>query len=86
VAVEVGYGRAGDDDEIIEPSYATLEAQEGDFNGSTRFSGSVDLGIPGPFGYTVRIVPMHPLLSNRAELGLVTYPDAPAGMTNGDLR
>jgi starch phosphorylase len=86
VAVEVVYGRAGDDDEIAEPSYATLEPVEGDFNGVSRFSGSVELGLPGPFGYTVRIVPRHPLLSNRAELGLVTYPDAPAGMTNGDLR
>ena len=28
----------------------------------------------------------HPLLDSRAELGLVTYPQAPAGMTNGDLR
>ena len=30
--------------------------------------------------------PSHPLLASRAELGLVTVPDAPAGMTNGDLR
>ena len=41
---------------------------------------------PGPFGYTVRVVPRHPLLATSAEMGLVTYPDAPAGMTNGDLR
>ena len=30
--------------------------------------------------------PNHPLLASRAELGLMIYPDAPAGMTNGDLR
>ena len=41
---------------------------------------------PGPFGYTVRVVPCHPLLASTAELGLVTYPHAPEGMTNGDLR
>jgi starch phosphorylase len=86
VAVEVGYGRIGDDDEILEPSYATLDPVEGDFGGCARFSGSAELGRPGPFGYTVRIVPKHPLLSSTAELGLVTYPDAPVGMTNGDLR
>jgi starch phosphorylase len=86
VAVEVVYGRAGDDDEIIDPSYATLTAEEGDSSGSFRFSGVVELGTPGPFGYTVRIVPKHSLLATSAELGLVTYPDAPAGMTNGDLR
>jgi hypothetical protein len=34
----------------------------------------------------VRVLPDHPLLDSRAELGLVTYPQAPAGMTNGDLR
>ncbi len=86
VAVEVAFGRTGEDDEIVEPSYATLEAVDGDFGDAARFSGSVELGLTGPFGYTVRIVPRHPLLSSRAELGLVTYPDAPAGMTNGDLR
>jgi starch phosphorylase len=46
----------------------------------------VELGGPGPFGYTVRVLPRHPLLATPAELGLVAVPDAPAGMTNGDLR
>jgi starch phosphorylase len=86
VAVEVAYGRTGDDDEIGDPTYALLSRVDGDFGDSARFSGTVELGRPGPFGYTVRIVPNHPLLASRAELGLVTYPDAPAGMTNGDLR
>jgi glycogen phosphorylase len=86
VCAEVVYGRAADDDEIIDPCYATLTADEGDFGGTAHFSGSVELGRPGPFGYTVRLVPRHPLLASRAELGLITYPDAPAGMTNGDLR
>ena len=52
----------------------------------TRFSGSVELGFPGPFGYTIRVLPSHPLLASRADLGLVAYPDAPAGMSTGDLR
>jgi starch phosphorylase len=51
-----------------------------------RYSGEVPLDQPGQFGYTVRVLPNHPLLDTRAELGLVTYPQAPAGMTNGDLR
>jgi glycogen phosphorylase len=54
--------------------------------GAVRYSGEVPLDRPGPFGYTVRVLPSHPLLDSRAELGLVTYPQAPAGMTNGDLR
>jgi len=54
--------------------------------GGVRYSGEVPLNRPGPFGYTVRVLPRHALLDSRAELGLVTYPQAPAGMTNGDLR
>ena len=85
----LGRGRLrppGDDDEIIDPCYVTLQADESAPGQHARFSGAVELGRPGPFGYTVRVLPNHPLLASRAELGLVTYPDAPAGMTNGDLR
>jgi len=91
VSVEVVYGRPGEDDELIEPCYVTLAADtqsapDGPPGPLTRFSGEVELGQPGPLGYTVRVLPKHPLLVSRAELGLVTYPDAPVGMTNGDLR
>jgi starch phosphorylase len=87
VAVEVVYGRPDDADEIISPAYATLTPDPvGSAGGVVRYSGEVSLDQPGPFGYTVRVLPDHPLLDSRAELGLVTYPQAPAGMTNGDLR
>jgi starch phosphorylase len=83
VRVELVYGRLGEDDEIVDPSYVTLTADD---SAPGRFSGSVELGQPGPFGYTARILPDHPLLATRAELGLVTYPEGPAGMSTGDLR
>ena len=86
VCVEVVYGRLGDDDELVDPSYVTLTADDSAQPPHTRFSGAVELGQPGPFGYTVRVLPSHPLLASRADLGLVTYPDAPAGMSTGDLR
>ena len=86
VCVEVVYGRIGDDDELIEPAQVTLTADDSAQPPHTRFSGVVELGQPGPFGYTVRVLPSHPQLASRAELGLVTYPDAPAGMSTGDLR
>jgi len=87
VAVEVVYGRPDDADEIVSPAYATLTPEpSGAANGVVRYSGEVSLDQPGPFGYTARVLPNHPLLDSRAELGLVTYPQAPAGMTNGDLR
>jgi starch phosphorylase len=87
VAVEVVYGPAAESDEITSPSRSvlTLDGEVGT-DGVARFSGAAELGQPGPFGYTVRVLPSHSLLSGPAELGLVTLPDAPAGMVNGDLR
>ena len=89
VTVEVAYGRPDDADQILSPAYATLTAEPAQApaaGGTVRYPGQVPLDQPGPFGYTVRVLPNHPLLATRAELGLVTYPQAPAGMTNGDLR
>jgi starch phosphorylase len=86
VAVEVVCGRVGDNDEIVEPEVSPLSPSEPPADGIARYAGDARLGRPGPFGYTVRVVPRHPLLATEAEMGLVTYPDAPAGMTNGDLR
>jgi len=87
VAVQVVYGSAGDDDEIIDPAFANLALDPEASGGSAaRYMGEVELGRPGPFGYTVRVLPRHPLLAGPAEMGLVTAPVAPAGMVNGDLR
>jgi len=90
VTVEAVYGRPDEDDEIVSPGYVTLEPVASGAGicdgGQVRYSGEVALDRPGAFGYTVRVLPRHPLLASRAELGLVTYPQGPAGMTNGDLR
>jgi starch phosphorylase len=87
VAVEVVSGRVTDEEDIVEPEAHPMTpngATAGE--GTVRYAGEARLGRPGPFGYTVRVVPCHPLLASAAELGLVAYPDAPEGMTNGDLR
>jgi starch phosphorylase len=87
VTVQLVYGPAGDDDEITAPAFAGLELEGEPSGGSAaRYVGEAELGRPGPFGYTVRVLPRHPLLASPAEMGLITLPDAPAGMTNGDLR
>jgi starch phosphorylase len=115
VTVELVYGRAGEDDEIIDARHAVLSPLDtagpgdtagpaggdasgpaggdasgpagGDASGGVvRYGGSVELDRPGPFGYTVRVLPRHPMLAVPADLGLVALPDAPVGMTNGDLR
>ena len=87
VTVQLVYGPAGDEDEISAPAFADLELDPDQAGGSAvRYVGEAELGRPGPFGYTVRVLPRHPLLAIPAEMGLITLPTAPAGMTNGDLR
>ncbi|HEY3035273.1 MAG TPA: alpha-glucan family phosphorylase, partial [Streptosporangiaceae bacterium] len=87
VAVEVVCGRVDEHDEIVEPATSGMSLDEATCDpGVARYVGRAHLGRPGPFGYTVRVVPRHPLLASMAEMGLVTLPEAPAGMTNGDLR
>ena len=81
------YFPGGDDAPQAPPAHGGAARPPVPFSGGlARYSGEVPLDQPGPFGYTVRVLPNHPLLDSRAELGLVTYPQAPAGMTNGDLR
>jgi starch phosphorylase len=87
VCVEVIYGRAGGDDELIDPVHAELELETPPGSDSVAwYCGEAILGQPGPFGYTVRVLPRHPLLAAPAEMGLVALPVAPAGMVSGDLR
>jgi starch phosphorylase len=89
VCVEVVSGLANEHDELVDPSFLALSpdpatGQDGD--ATVRYSGAIELGQPGPFGYTVRVLPRHALLASRAELGLVTVPEGPSGLTGGDLR
>ncbi|HEY6276139.1 MAG TPA: alpha-glucan family phosphorylase [Streptosporangiaceae bacterium] len=86
IAVEIVCGRVNEDEQIVEP-VVTGMALAGPVDGGTaHYQGRAGLGQPGPFGYTVRVVPCHALLASSAELGLAVFPEAPAGMTNGDLR
>ena len=86
VDVQVTYGRVDDNDELVEPSGVSLTVV-GDGDGDrVRYSGEVPLDRTGAFGYNVRVLPRHPLLTCQAELGLLAAPESPLGMTNGDLR
>ena len=87
VRVEVVYGRAGDDDQISDPACAELRLESAPAPGSTAwYVGEAVLGQPGPFGYTVRVLPRHALLASPAEMGLISLPDGPSAMVSGDLR
>jgi starch phosphorylase len=84
--VEAAYGKVGPHDELIHPHYLELTAGDVEDDGRAHYSGVVPLDRTGAFGYTVRVVPHHPLAAARAELGLIAVPEEPAGMTNGTLR
>ncbi|HET6635491.1 MAG TPA: alpha-glucan family phosphorylase [Streptomyces sp.] len=45
-----------------------------DLQGRLLYEGELALDRTGPFGYTVRILPSHPLLASPVELGLVAAP------------
>ena len=75
VTVEVVYGRSRADETIEGVRFTPLEPDAADASstgGSPRlYTGTVTLDRAGAFGYTVRVVPRHPLLRSTAELGLV---------------
>ncbi|PLC10940.1 glycogen phosphorylase [Kocuria flava] len=71
VQAEIGYGRVSDSDHIHERRHACLVPAEDLGGGRHRFTGSVTIDRSGPFGYTVRLLPHHPSVADRAELGLV---------------
>ncbi|RJL25122.1 alpha-glucan family phosphorylase [Bailinhaonella thermotolerans] len=86
VAVEAVFGRVSAQDELIDPSYSALKLESAGDDARAHYSGTVPLDRTGSFGYSVRVVPAHPLMASPAELGLITLPEEPAGMTNGTLR
>ncbi|WP_173924259.1 alpha-glucan family phosphorylase [Agromyces sp. Marseille-P2726] len=78
VAVEVVYGRSRSDSTIQDVRRVLLGPAEGGASdasagaaGPKLYTGEVVLDRAGSFGYTVRVVPRHPLLTSPAELGLV---------------
>jgi starch phosphorylase len=70
VAAEVVYGRARDSDRLDDVTHQALELATGDAR-QVVFAGTVPLARAGSFGYTVRVVPSHPLLASPAEMGLI---------------
>jgi starch phosphorylase len=71
VTVEVVYGHAGEDDQLVDPRRTRLEAHDAGVGRSTTFEGVVPLDRAGTFGYTVRVVPSNPAMASPAELGLI---------------
>ena len=71
VDVQAAYGRVDESNGLHEVQSTPL-AYANDGDGLHRWEGTVPLERPGAFGYTVRVLPRHPLLATEAELGVVT--------------
>lgn len=83
VEVQVVHGRVDDADRIVESTVAPLKAGHRDEHGRRFYEGSLALDRTGPFGYTVRVMPTHPLLAGPAELGLIAAPPESEGFAEG---
>ena len=72
VEVQAAYGRVDEADQIAAPEVVLLSVAGDHGNGEWRYEGELPLRRTGPVGYTVRVLPRHPLMVSPAELGLVT--------------
>ena len=67
-------GRVDAGDTLREPAYTDMAhtgSGEGPAEGIHIFSATTPLPLSGSMGYTVRVLPRHPLLAGPAELGLL---------------
>jgi glycogen phosphorylase len=77
VDVEALHGRVDSADEITDPDTVSLKLAETYDGNRHRFEGELRLDRTGPFGYTVRVLPKHPMLASVAEMGLAAHPTTP---------
>ncbi|MGW1104362.1 alpha-glucan family phosphorylase [Streptomyces sp. NPDC002540] len=75
VEVQAVAGRVDAADGISDAQTFPLKPVGGqDLEGRWLYEGPLALDRTGPYGYTVRVLPTHPLLATGAELGLVALP------------
>ena len=86
VVVQTVYGRVDSDDRITRASHAAMEVVEGYEGNRWQYRLVVHLDQNGPFGYTVRVLPLHGGLAAPEEMGLQVVPPLTAGLADGVLR
>jgi len=72
VVVQAVVGRVDAGDALLEPEAVPMAHTGSADGGNEVFSTSTPLPLAGSVGYTVRVLPHHPLLAADNELGLVT--------------
>ena len=72
VSVQAVLGRVDTADALVNPVTVAMPHTGTAEGGNEIFSTTTPLPVAGPVGYTVRVLPHHPLLASDTELGLVT--------------
>jgi starch phosphorylase len=86
VEVHAVAGRVGTDDAISDSETFPLKPSGGTgAEGRWTYEGPLALDRTGPYGYTVRVLPAHPLLAGGADLGLIALPTEATGDGAGVL-
>ncbi|MFD5497831.1 glycosyltransferase family 1 protein [Streptomyces sp. NPDC127091] len=86
VEVQAVSGRVDEEDRITGATPVPLKpVGAADLEGRWVYEGPLSLDRTGPFGYTVRILPGHPLLAHGTEMGLVAVPSEEVSEAAGPL-
>ncbi|OBI46192.1 glycogen phosphorylase [Mycobacterium kyorinense] len=72
VSVQAVIGRVDAGDALIDPVTVEMPYTGTALGGGAIFSMTTPLPVAGAVGYTVRVLPNHPMLAGETELGLVT--------------
>lgn len=72
VTVQAVLGRVDAGNTLVDPVTVAMQHTGTADDGNVTFSTTTPLPVAGPVGYTVRVLPHHPLLAGDNELGLVT--------------
>jgi glycogen phosphorylase len=72
VTVQAVVGRVDTGDALLDPVTVEMSYTGTAEGGRQVFSTTTSLPVAGPVGYTVRVLPHHPMLAAGSELGLVT--------------
>jgi starch phosphorylase len=73
VTVELYYGSISDNGDIIEGMHQVMKMAADNGGGNYRYTADLILTNGGEYGYQYRILPSHPLLTDKFELRLVKW-------------
>ncbi len=73
VEVQLLHGLVGQADELEQPTVVTMAAAVEGATGNRRYRGQFACEQAGRYGFTVRVVPAHPLLTSPVELGRIAW-------------